>query len=93
MHNEKELHLRRAVAMQEKLTQYTAEAKTHPDRLHTIGLTIYLQQTLLTPQLTCCPAFHLRKIWTYNVGMHDCGKNQGYMFMWDEAVQKLVAVC
>lgn len=31
LQNEKELHMRRAAAMQEKLTQYTSEAKTHPD--------------------------------------------------------------
>lgn len=86
LQNEKELRMRRAAAMQEKLTQYTAEAKTHPDGLHAI--TIELQQTIPTPKLTCGPAFYLRKLWTYNVGMHDCSKNQGYMFMWDESTAK-----
>lgn len=83
LQKEKELHLRR---MHGKLTQFTAEAKTHPDRLHTIN--IDPQQTLPTPILTCGHAFYLRKLWTYNVGIHDCGKNQGYMFMWDKSTAK-----
>lgn len=71
LQNEKELRLRRADVMQAKLIEYTTEAKMHPDRLHTI--TIDLQQTLPTPKLTCGPSFYLRKLWTYNVGIYDCG--------------------
>ncbi|XP_047119817.1 uncharacterized protein LOC124802842 [Schistocerca piceifrons] len=43
-----------------------------------------IQQTFPTPKLTVGPAFYKRKIWTYNYGIHDCGPNKGYMFLWIE---------
>lgn len=80
----KELHLRRAEAMRAKLKELAAESKENPGDVHTIS--IDLQQTLPTPKLSCGPAFYLRKVWTYNVGIHDCGRDLGYMFLWDESI-------
>ena len=45
-----------------------------------------LQQALPVPNLTVGPAFYLRKIWTYNLGVHDCVTGSGYMYMWPENV-------
>ncbi|KAJ4437340.1 hypothetical protein ANN_17479 [Periplaneta americana] len=81
---EKDSHLRRTDAVREKLKEMSALAKEHPEEVHVIS--IDLQQTLLTPKLSCGPAFYLRKLWTYNVGIHECGQNVGYMFVWDETV-------
>ncbi|XP_077291998.1 uncharacterized protein LOC143915302 [Arctopsyche grandis] len=79
---EKELHLRYAESMKTKMKTLSLLAKENSD-VHVI--TIDLQQTLPTPKLTCGPAFYLRKLWTFNVGIHDCGQDVGYMFLWDES--------
>ncbi|XP_039283499.1 uncharacterized protein LOC111052342 isoform X2 [Nilaparvata lugens] len=83
---EKEIHLRRADSAREKLKNYTAMSKETPNDVHVI--TVDLQQTLPTPKLSCGPAFYCRKMWTYNVGIHNCSSGQGFMFMWDETVGK-----
>lgn len=80
----KDLHLKRAKAMRGKLREMSAKAKEKPDDIHVIS--IDLQQTLPTPKLSCGPAFYLRKLWTYNVGVHDCAAGIGHMITWDETV-------
>lgn len=77
--------------MQNKLlTEYSTDGKTHTDNLQTV--TVDLQLTLPTPKLTCGPACYSRKLWdkdvAYNVRIHYCGKNKGYMFMWDKSIAK-----
>lgn len=38
------------------------------------------------PKLTCGPAFYKRKVWVYNFNVHDCGKNKGHCFLWNETI-------
>lgn len=51
-------------------------------------ITFDLQQNLPTPNLNHNDIFYLRQLWTYNFGIHDCFKEQGYMFTWHEAMAK-----
>ncbi|KAJ8926625.1 hypothetical protein NQ314_020989 [Rhamnusium bicolor] len=51
-------------------------------------LSFDLQQALPVPNLTVGPALYLRKILTYNLGVHDCVTGLGYMYMWPENVAK-----
>ena len=51
-------------------------------------ITFDLQQNLPTPNLNHNDIFYLRQLWTYNFGIHDCVTEQGYMFMWHEALAK-----
>ena len=79
---EKELHLRRAQAGQQKIRDLTTLAKENPEKYHVIA--VDLQQALPTPKLTVGPAFYKRKLLTYNLGIHCCGSDQGYMMLWSE---------
>ena len=45
-----------------------------------------LHQALPTPKLSSGPAFYKRKLWTYNLGIHDAGANKAAMMMWPETV-------
>ena len=74
---EKELHLRYSDAVKSKICKLTKQDAS----LHVKS--VDLQQSLPTPKLMCSLAFYLRKLWTYNVGIHDCGKDLGYMFLWN----------
>lgn len=79
-----QLHQCRAKAMQEKLKTDVQQAKTNKKDV----ITFDLQQALPTPNLTVGPAFYLRKLWTYNCGIHVCNDGIGHMFMWSEDVAK-----
>lgn len=80
-----ELHQRRAAAMQNDLKRETEDAKRNHKK---IVISFDLQQTLPTPLLTVGQAFYLRKAWTYNLGVHNCGDGQATMYMWTEDVAK-----
>nr|CAI5857658.1 unnamed protein product [Callosobruchus analis] len=47
-----------------------------------------LQQALPVPDLMVGKAFYLRKAWIYNMGIHNCKNEQGYMFTWSENLAK-----
>ena len=47
-----------------------------------------LQQALSTPRVTTGMAFYLRKMWTYNFGIHNYRTDQGHLFVWDEVTAK-----
>lgn len=80
-----QLHQTRAQAMQQNLKD---EVKNNEENQNTTIISFDLQQTLPTPSLTVGLAFYLRKVWTYNLGIHDCVSGQGHMFMWTESVAK-----
>ncbi|XP_072399582.1 uncharacterized protein [Diabrotica undecimpunctata] len=80
-----ELHHRRAEALQKSLKGEIENAKRTKD---TLVISFDLQQALPVPSLTVGPAFYLRKIWTYNLGIHDCVEDMGYMYMWPEHLAK-----
>lgn len=82
---QKELHLRRASALQDNLKQETENARISKD---ICVISFDLQQALPVPNLTVGPAFYLRKAWVYNLGIHDCGTGKGYMYMWSEHTAK-----
>jgi hypothetical protein len=81
---EKELHLRRAEAMKDTLKNEIKLAASKD----TYILSFDLQQALPVPSLTTGPAFYLRKAWVYNLGIHDCVNDKGYMYMWCENTGK-----
>ncbi|XP_071053921.1 uncharacterized protein [Onthophagus taurus] len=82
---ELELHHYRAEELQTSLKEEIEKAKNTRD---TLVLSFDLQQALPVPNLTVGPAFYLRKAWTYNLGIHDCIEDRGYMYMWPENVAK-----
>lgn len=59
---EKELHLRRAAALQENLKQEIENAKLSKDAC---VVSFDLQQALPVPNISVGPAFYLRKVWVY----------------------------
>lgn len=72
--------------MRAKFKEFSVKTNENPNEvgLHTIS--IDLQQTLPTLKLSCGSAFYLRKIWTQNVGIYNCGNDSGYMFLLDESI-------
>ena len=47
-------------------------------------ITFDLEQSLPTPKLSTNVVFYKRQMWTYNLGIHDCSNEKGYMCMWPE---------
>ena len=86
LESRKSLHQRKATAAQEKLHKLSRLAKSDPKKYHVICLD--LQQALPRPKLTVGPAFYRRKLWTFNCGIHNCGTESGYMFLWSENIIK-----
>ena len=76
-----ELHHRKAERSYQQLKEDSALAKSNPD-VDTI--TFDLQQSLPTPVLTTSIVFYKRQLWTYNLGIHCCKTETGYMHMWHE---------
>lgn len=83
---DRDKHLEKAQTGQDNIKKLAELAKKEPEKYHTIALD--LQQALPTPKLTVGPAFYKRKLFTYNLGIHNCGTNQGYMMMWEESTAK-----
>ena len=42
----------------------------------------------MTPQSHNNVMYYLSKLPVYNMGIHDCNTNQGYMLMWDATTAK-----
>nr|CAH7762462.1 unnamed protein product [Callosobruchus chinensis] len=55
---------------------------------NTLTIIVATAQALPVPYLTTGPAFYLRKAWVYNLGIHDCVNDKGYMYMWCENTGK-----
>lgn len=86
LERDQELHLHSAKSMQTNLVETSLAAKSSSSKTHVLAFD--LQQALPTPSLTVGPAFYLRKLWTYNFGIHDCGTDKGYMYVWTEDTAK-----
>lgn len=78
------VHHRRAEAMQTSLKDAVSLAESQD----TYIISFDLQQALPVPNLTTGPAFYLRKAWIYNLGIHDCVNQKGFMYMWCENIAK-----
>lgn len=75
------LHRTRAKAMQD-LLKFETERSKNTTNVNVISFD--LQQAMPIPKLTTGPAFYCRKVWLYNLGVHDCTAGQGHMFLWTE---------
>ena len=80
---ELQLHHRKAERAYQQLREDTALAQCSDD-VDTI--TFDLQQSLPTPTLTVNVVFYKRQLWVYNLGIHNCATEKGYMHMWDENI-------
>ena len=79
-----QIHKMKASKAFQLLNADTCKAKQNPAEQHTICFD--LQQTLPLPKLTSGPAFYKRKLWLYNLCIHDCGLNKGHMYLWPETI-------
>ena len=79
----KELHLCMAERSYQRLKEDSALAKSNSDVL---TITLDLQQSLPTPVLSTNVVFYKRQLWTYNLGIHNCGAETGHMHVWHEGV-------
>lgn len=52
------------------------------------AICVDLQQTLPTPKLSASVACYKRKMWTYNLCIHDLKTNKSIMYVWDESQAK-----
>lgn len=77
-----QLHHRKAEAGLEMIKEFRKEAK-EDDGLFVF--TFDLQQALPLPKLSTGPAFYSRKLWGYNISIHDCKNEQGFFYFWDES--------
>ncbi|KAK4328322.1 hypothetical protein Pmani_001265 [Petrolisthes manimaculis] len=54
----------------------------------TRAICVDLQQTLPTPKITASVAYYKRKMWTYNLCIHNLKTNTSIMYLWDETQAK-----
>ena len=80
-----ELHLHHCKAERtyQQLKEDSALSRTSSD---VDMFTFDLQQSLPTPKLATNIVFYKRQMWTYNLGVHDCSNERGYMYMWPECI-------
>ena len=81
---ERQLHHCKAEGAYQQLKEDTAlcRSSTEIDMV-----TFDLEQSLPTPKLSTNVVFYKRQMWTYNLGVHDCSNDKGYMFMWPESIR------
>lgn len=77
------LHLAKAEKARDSLKADSSLAKENEN---VCTLTIDLQKALPFPKLTVSEAYYRRNMYCYNFGIHDMGKNLGYMYVWDETI-------
>lgn len=84
LEGERALHHLKAERAHQQLREDVAHCKSKPEDEDM--LTFDLQQSLPTPMLSTNIAFYKRKLWTYNLGVHDCKTDKGHMYVWHEAL-------
>ena len=52
------------------------------------AICVDLQQTLPMPKLSASVAYYKRKMWTYNLCIHNLKTNTSTMYIWDETQTK-----
>jgi hypothetical protein len=76
---ERKLHVRRPDTMIDDLHKQGKTAK------HDILVISYdLQQAMPMPELTVGTTFYKSRLFVYDLGIHDCGDDEGCMYMWSE---------
>ena len=78
-------HQQMAEDAYERLRQDTQLAQAES---HTLVISFDMQQNLPTPLIHTSLVYYLRKLWAFNLGIHNCGTNDGYMCMWPENTAK-----
>ena len=58
----------------------------------TMVICMDLMQAMPTPKVSTSIAFYLRKLWTFNFGIHDMKTGRGYMYVWDETTARRGAI-
>ena len=77
-------HKKKAESAFTLLHQFSKHSSENPNDVHVICFD--LQQALPTPKLSTGPAFYKRKLWTYNLCVHNSGSNKATMFVWPETI-------
>ena len=85
LEKELELHHRKAEWFYSALCQHTEEAKSD----ETVAtLCFNFQQNLPCPVIPVGELFYARQLWLFNFCIHDCSRNTGTMYCWDETTAK-----
>jgi hypothetical protein len=79
------IHHRQAERARQALREDSSAAKSSAD---VITISFVLEQTLPTPLLTTNVCYYKRQLFVYNMGIHDCGMDKGFMYMWDESASR-----
>ncbi|CAH2012872.1 unnamed protein product [Acanthoscelides obtectus] len=74
-------HKIRSKAMQDLLKLETERSE---NTTNVYVISFELQQAMPIPKLTTGPAFYCRKVYLYNLEVHDYTAEQGHMFLWTE---------
>lgn len=77
--NEKKEHLTKAKEGQRLMKMLSKDTDDN-----TCCICIDLQQTLPVPRLSTSVAYYQKKLWMYNLCIHDLKKNESQFFVWDE---------
>ena len=83
---ELEAHQTKAQDRYRRLREDREYSQGQPESTQVISFD--MQQCLPTPHINTGLAFYLRKLWVYNVGIHNCTNNEGWMCMWAENTAK-----
>lgn len=76
-------HSIRAEVAQNIMSAYTSNNEDD-----VCALAMDLQQTLMTPRLHTNVAYYKRKLWTYNLGIHNLKNGRPYFYVWNEGMAK-----
>ena len=78
-------HHQRAEQARLELQLAEAEAKANHELL---VFTFDMEKTQPLPKMNTSVVFYKRQLWVYNVGIHTCHDNQGFMCLWTEGEAK-----